>query len=157
MRGLRATVFYDRDHYVKNDERRRIVSLMTFEHRFVNAGWSHLAARDQSTGAAVPVEASGDSVWVTPRWLLGTLQPSAPTGQVRASLEGLFRYDRLEANQADQSVKSRLIAGVAYWPRMNTASISSALMLDFEEVRYQQFVPARPTEKRLAVHMLVSF
>ena len=76
---------------------------------------------------------------------------------MRASLEGLFRYDRLEADQSNVSVKERWITGVAYWPRMTTPSVSSAFLLDYEQVNYNDFAPARPTEKRIAVHMLVSF
>ena len=49
---------------------------------------------------------------------MATLRPTPATGQVRASLEGLLRYDRLEPNQNDWSVKERWIGGLAYWPRM---------------------------------------
>lgn len=157
IRGLRGTLFYDRDHYVRDNDRRRVVSLVTFEHRFLNAAWSHLEARDQAMTRAAAIDAAGDSAWVTPRWLVGTIQPSAPAGQVRASVEGLLRYDHLRPNRGDVAVKDRVIAGIAYWPRMTTASVSSAFMLDFETLHYRHDALARPTERRLAVHMLISF
>lgn len=128
-----------------------------YEHRYVNAAWVYLDATDQQNLAQPRVESGGHSVWVTPRLPVGTLRPTPTTGQVRASLEGLFRYDRLEANQSNSSLKERWISGVAYWPRMTTASVSSAILLDYEQVNYSDFAPARPTEKRIALHMLVSF
>jgi hypothetical protein len=155
--GLRVTVFYNADHYVDDADRNRLVSLVTFEHRFLNAAWVHLEAADQTTRAAARVESRGDSIWITPRLPLGTVQPSAPRGQVRASLEGLFRYDRLEPDEREARVKQRWIAGVAYWPRMNVASVTAAFLLDYEHVRYEAFEPARPTERRIALHMLVGF
>jgi hypothetical protein len=157
VRGLRTTLFYDADHYVKNAERERIVSMVSYEHRFVNAAWVHLEARDQLSSAAPSVDSRGDSFWVTPRLALGELQPATPAGTVRASLEGLFRYDRLEANQADDNVKTRVIAGIAYWPRVTVSSVGAAFLLDFERVRYSEFTPARPTERRITLHMLLRF
>jgi hypothetical protein len=157
LRGLRVTLFYDEDHYVEDADRRRFVSMATFEHRFVNVGWVYLDATDQTNLTQPKVDSSGHSIWIIPRWAHGELRPTPTTGQVRASLEGLFRYDRLEPDQANQSVKERWIGGVAYWPRMTTGSVSSAFLLDYEQVNYSDFAPARPTEKRFAVHMLVSF
>jgi hypothetical protein len=157
LRGLRVTVFYDADHYVQDADRQRFVSLVSYEHRYVNAGWVYLDAADQPNLTEDRAKARGHSIWVTPRWPHGTLPPSPPSGQVRASLEGLVRFDRLEPNHTDQSVKERWIAGVAYWPRMVAASVTSAFLLDFEQVRYRDFAPARPTEKRIALHMLISF
>jgi hypothetical protein len=40
---------------------------------------------------------------------------------------------------------------------MTVASVSSAILLDYEQVDYDRYTPARPTEKRIAVHMLFSF
>jgi hypothetical protein len=157
LRGLRLSLFYDADHHVKDAERERFVSLVSFEHRFVHAGWSHLDAADQLSVRQSATDAGGDSFWITPRWAHGSLRPAPATGQVRASLEGLFRYDRLEPNQQNQSVKERWITGVAYWPRMTNASVSSAILLDFEQVRYRDFAPAMPTEKRIMLHGLLSF
>lgn len=157
LHGLRVTAFYQADHYVADAPRNRFVSLVSYEHRYVNAGWVYLKADDQEAITLPNEKSSGISIWVTPRIPLGTVQPSAPTGQVRASLEGLFRYDRLEPDQQTDSVKQRYIAGVAYWPRMNVASVSTAVMLDYEQVGYRDFSPARPTEKRIMLHMLVSF
>lgn len=157
LRGLRLSMFYDHDHYVQDAPRRRLVTQALYEHRYVNAAWVYLDATDQLNLSLPKVESGGHSIWITPRWAHGALRPTPTTGQVRASLEGLFRYDRLEANQSNDSVKERWIAGVAYWPRMTTPSVSSAFLLDYEQVNYADFTPARPTEKRLAVHMLVSF
>ena len=156
-RGLRVTGFYAGDHTVKHADRRRAIGLVTFEHRFVNVGWSVLDAIDQAAPSAPRVPARGQSFWITPRIPLGPPPVAPPAGVVRASLEGLFRYDRLEPNRDLPGLKRRWISGVAYWPRMRSAAISAAFLLDYEHVRYDDFEPARPAEKRLAVHMLVAF
>ena len=91
LRGLRVTLFVDRDHYVRNAERRRTVGSATYEHRFLNAGWVYLDASDQTTLKDRTVASSGHSVWVTPRILIGAPLTTPPTSTARASLEGLLR------------------------------------------------------------------
>jgi hypothetical protein len=156
-RGLRVTVFYDRDHYVRNAERTRGVSLVTYEHRFVNAGWVHLDASDRKTSAGRDVTSSGHSFWITPRVLLGIPPTAPPTAVTRASVEGLLRYDRLEPDHDTESAKRRFIAGVAYWPRLLGGGVSAAFLVDYERVSYHHYVVAQPTERRVAAHMLVVF
>jgi hypothetical protein len=156
-RGLRVTFFWDDDQYAQDSDRRRLVTLTSFEHRFLNAGWEYINATDQSSLAMPDVDSSGHSIWVTPRFPHGTVQPGAPAGEVRAAVEGLIRWDRVEPNHDLQSVKDRWIMGVAYWPRVMSASVSAAFLLDYEQVRYHDFAPARPTEKRIAVHAMVTF
>jgi hypothetical protein len=142
-RGLRVTLFYDADHYVRDAQRRRFESLVSFEHKYVNAAWVFLDATDRTSVRVTDVDARGHSLWITPRSTIG--------------IEGLFRYDRLNPNRSNDSTKERWIAGVAYWPKMTVATVSSALLFDVEQVRYREFTPARPTERRIAVHMLVTF
>jgi hypothetical protein len=50
-----------------------------------------------------------------------------------------------------------VIAGIAYWPRVTVSSVGAAFLLDFERVRYSEFTPARPTERRITLHMLLRF
>jgi hypothetical protein len=157
MRGLRVSYFYDADHYVRNAERTRGVSFATYEHRFVNAGWVYLHARDRKTGADRTVASSGHSFWITPRVLLAIPATAPPTSVTRASIEGLVRYDRLEPDRDRPGAKERFIAGVAFWPRLMTAGVTTAFLLDYERVTYRGFVTAQPEERRVAVHMLVSY
>lgn len=156
-RGLRVTAFHSADHSTKDADRHRTTALATFEHRFVNLAWSWLDAADQATPASPRVLARGQSFWITPRLPLGPPPVAPPAGVVRASLEGLVRYDRLEPNRDTGALKQRWIAGAAYWPRMRSASVSAAFLLDYELVTYEDFAPARPTERRLAAHLLVAF
>ena len=156
-RGLRLTVFYAGDHPVQNAQRRRTIALVTFEHRFLTMAGSYLDAVDQATPAASRVPARGTSFWMTPRLPLGPPPVAPPAGMVRASLEGLFRYDWIEPNRDRQGAKQRWIAGVAYWPAMRSFSYSAAFLLDYERVDYADFAPAQPNERRLAVHMMVAF
>jgi hypothetical protein len=143
-RGLRLTGHTTRDHYVKDGERHRYVGTATFEHTFINAAIVVLKARDQTSARVAEVDSDGLSVWATPK--------------TRRGIEGLFRYDRLAATATPADTrKERVIAGVAYWPPMKGSSVTTAFLLDVEQVTYTDFAPARPTEKRVAVHMLVNF
>lgn len=142
-RGLRLTVFYDGDHVVQDAERRRFETLVSFEHKYLNAAWVYLDTTDQTSVKVAEVDGRGHSIWFTPRSTIG--------------FEGLFRYDRLNPNRSNDSTKERWIAGVAYWPKMTVGTVSSSILLDYEQVRYRDFAPARPTERRIALHMLVNF
>jgi hypothetical protein len=144
LRGLRVTGFYDKDAYVKNADRTRAIGAVTFEHPRVNAAFEYLSARDQNASAMqTPVEGRGWSAWVTPRLGRGW--------------EALLRADSLkpERTVAGQK-KDRTIAGVAHWFSM-PANIQTALLFALEDVRYARFVPARASERRIAVHALINF
>jgi hypothetical protein len=156
-RGLRLTVFYTGDHTVHDAERRRTIGLVTFEHRFLTMAGSYLDAVDQATPVAPRLPARGTSFWINPRLPLRPPAVGPPAGMVRASLEGLFRYDWLEPNRGQAGEKQRWIGGVAYWPAMRSFSYSAAFLLDYERVAYAGFAPARLNERRLALHMMVAF
>jgi hypothetical protein len=140
--GLRIHGFYDHDAYVKSADRRRAIVGATFEHPHVNAGGEYLAATDQPSASTTATDAKGFSVWGTPR--------------VRA-WEGLLRYDSLEPNTTRSAQKrTRTIAGVAYW-FAHQGSVATALLFDVDQTRFAGFSPAQPTQRRLAVHALVSY
>jgi hypothetical protein len=142
-RGLRVTAYVDRDHTVKDAERNRFIASALYEHKYANAYLSVLKATDQTSVRAAAVDADGVSFWVTPKTTFG--------------LEGLFRYDRLNPNGANDSKKARVIGGIAYWPKMSVTTVNTAILFDVEQVKYTDYAPARPTEKRIAVHMLITF
>jgi hypothetical protein len=153
----RVTLFHVADHAVKDADRLRTIGLVTFEHRVLSIGWSYLDTADQATPAAPRVAARGTAFWMTPRLPIGPPPVAPPAGMVRASLEGLFRYDWIEPNRSQPGDKQRWITGVAYWPAMRSSSYSAAFMLDYERVDNADFAPARPNERRLAAHMMVAF
>jgi hypothetical protein len=143
LRGMRVTGFYDHDAYVKDAERRRGIIAVTFEHKYLNASFDYLSATDQNASSTKPkVTAQGYSIWATPRATNGW--------------EGLLRYDHLEPNKDLAAKKNRTLAGVAYW-FPHQGNVSTSLLLDWEQVKYNDFAPARPTEQRIAVHALVNF
>jgi hypothetical protein len=143
LRGLRFTVFYDKDAYVKDGERNRFIAMGSFEHTYVNAAFQYLNAEDQNSIKNAKIKANGYSFWITPRTTFG--------------LEGLFRYENLKPNDNVDAHRKRTIAGVAYWlPHQGT--VSSALLLDFEQVKSNGFTPVNPpTQQRIALHTLVNF
>src|SRR5450830_1260525 len=142
LKGFRLTGFYDADHYQKSDRKTRFVGALTFQHPFVNAGAEWLDARDKATAAGSEVHAQGYSLWATPRTRIG--------------LEALLRYDSLRPNKDGDAHKKRAIAGIAYW-FPGQQGVSAALLADYETVKYSNYVPARNTEKRWALHTLLSF
>jgi hypothetical protein len=143
LRGLRAHLFYDGDSYVKDAERRRLIGSVTFEHQYLNAGFDYLNAKDQTSVTKPDLTGTGFSIWATPR---------SPKGW-----EALLRYDHLKPNtEFDAQTRNRTILGVSYWVP-HQGSVSAALMLDYDGQTFDNFTPALPAQKRIAVHALVSF
>jgi hypothetical protein len=146
LRGLRISGFYDHDAYVKNADRTRGIFGLTYEHRYVNASWEYLIARDQNASAAkTAVDANGYSFWITPR---------TPKGW-----EGLLRYDHLAVNTnvAGAGIRTRWIGGVAYW-FPHQGSVSTSLLLDVDQANFDEYAAAQPpTNTKYAIHALVNF
>ena len=143
LRGIRASVFYDADSYVKSAPRNRFIGGLTFEHRYVNAGFEYLSTSDQTLTIQPKREGQGYSIWATPRSTNG--------------VEALLRFDHLTPNTAlDAQKRNRTILGLAYW-FPHQGSVSSAMMLDYDGQTFDNFAPALPKQSRLAVHGLISF
>jgi len=143
LRGIRASVFYTGDHYVKDAERKRLIGAVYFEQRYLNAGFEYLNAKDQTSIAMPKVKSEGYSVWATPK---------APIGW-----EALLRYDHLKPDTVfDQQKRNRTILGVAYW-FPHQGNVSSALLLDYDGQTFRDFTPAVARQQRVAVHALVNF
>jgi hypothetical protein len=143
FRGLRVTAFVDRDGYTAARERHRGIFAVTFEHPRVHAGYQFLSASDRPPPQVSSVRARGWSAFVTPR---------TPWGW-----EGLLRVDRLRPD-ADRSlpVKRRVTGGVAYWLKPRNG-VTSALLLDVETTRFDNFTPAQLLQRRVALHMLITY
>src|SRR5262249_16567741 len=102
-----------------------------------------LNATDRPTITRPEVNGHGYSVWVTPRTSRG--------------FEGLLRFDHLIPNdRLSDQVRSRAIAGVAYWFPVQ-GGVASALLVDYDSVRFQNFIPAQPRQTKVAVHGLIAF
>lgn len=143
LRGIRASVFYTGDHYVKNAERKRFIGNVTLEHKYLNAGVEYLDTRDQTSIIKPHVEGKGYSIWATPK---------SPIGW-----EALLRYDHLKPNTAlDSQVRRRTILGVAYW-FPHQGNVSSALLVDYDGQTFDAWVPALPKQQKLGVHALINF
>ena len=143
LKGLRLSGFYDHDHYVRDARKDRGVLDLTFEHPYLNLGATYLKAKDQNASALKPeVVAEGYSVWATPRTPIG--------------IEALLRYDYLKPVQGTAQRKDRMIGGIAYWFPVQKG-VAAALLLDYEQVRYRNFSPAKPKEERYALHTLFNF
>jgi hypothetical protein len=145
LRGLRGHLVYYNDRYVDNGERKRAMGNVTFEHKFVNAGFDYLSAKDQTLPTAANVSSNGYSIWATPRIPFDT----------GASWEALLRYDRWTPNTAlDSQKQKRIIAGVAYW-FPHQGNVSSAILFDYDGQRFDNITT--PPTKAVAIHGLLSF
>ena len=143
LRGLRATVFYDADAYVKNAPRNRFIGGLNYEHQYVTLGFEYLDTKDQASVTRAELDGRGYSIWATPKSTIG--------------IEGLLRFDHLRPNAAlDAQVRNRTILGLAYW-FPHQGSVSSAMMLDYDGQTFDNFTPALPKQSRIAVHGLISF
>jgi hypothetical protein len=143
LRGLRAHLFYDGDSYVQDAERKRVIGSVTFEHQYLNAGFDYLNAKDQTSVTKPDLTGTGFSIWATPR---------SPKGW-----EALLRYDHLKPNtDLDTQTRNRTIVGVSYW-FPHQGSVSAALLLDYDGQTFDNFTPALPAQKKIALHALVSF
>jgi hypothetical protein len=142
--GLRLNGFFDADSYVKNGERRRGLVSVSLEHPNVNAGFQYLATADRILAAAPSVKGRGWSAFATPK--------SADN----VGLEGLFRFDHMKPDTDAPGTRNRTIVGVSYW-FPHQGGVAAALLFDVEDVDNQDFAPARPDERRYAVHALVNF
>ena len=146
LRGLRVTGFYFGDNYIKDSERTRTVGQVTYESTYVNAGFDYIDAHDQPAIAARDVEAKGPSFWLTPRYPMMN----------GSSIEALIRYDHLNPDAATDESRPRTIIGIAYW-FPHQGSVSSALMLDYDSQKFNNFPAFQPAQTKIAVHGLVNF
>lgn len=137
-KGLRATVFYDGDHYVENAKRDRFIGQATFEHPRVHAGVDFLATRDRPSVTKPELEGRGWSAWATPR--LGN------------GWELLLRHDENRPDANASTRRRRDIAGVAWW-LPNLQKMSCALLVDYDTLA----VTAKPRDTRLGLKVLLAF
>jgi hypothetical protein len=145
LRGLRVTGFYDDDHNVLHGPRMRALFETTFEHKYVSTGFDYLATRDQTSVSKAAVDGRGWSFWATPRFGRG--------------FEALLRHDSMKRDTSptyENQVNERTIVGLAYWfPRQG--NVSSALLLDYDQYKYVNYITSQPAQQRWAVHCLVQF
>ena len=143
LRGLRVTGFYFGDNYIKSAERMRAVGQVTYESTYFNGGFDAIDAKDQTSITKADVEVKGWSVWATPKTPMGW--------------ELLLRYDHLQPDtRVVDQVRTRTIAGVAYW-FPHQGNVSSALLLDYDSQTFNNFTPAQPKQTKVAVHALINF
>ena len=143
-KGLRLTGFVDEDHYVQDAKRQRTLEQVTFEHPIVNAGVDFIQAKDRTSITKATVDGKGWSVWATPK--LGT------TGW-----ELLLRHDEFTPNtNASNQKQKRDIEGVGYWFQ-GLQKVTCALLLDRDSFKQANFAPARPTDTRYGLKILINY
>src|SRR5207247_514162 len=126
LRGLRAHLVYYDDHYARSDERKRLMGNLTYEHKYVNAGFDYLDAKDKTLATATDVASNGYSIWATPRLPF----------ENGSSWEALVRYDHFAPNTTNDQKQNRTIVGVAYW-FPHQGNVSTAILLDYDGQRFE--------------------
>ena len=149
LRGLRISGFYNADAYVKNADRRRGLFEVSYEQKYVNGAVTYLNTKDQTSVNKTAIDGHGWAVWLTPR-----LPIESKPG---ASLEALIRYDDYIPNTTNSSqTHKREIIGIAYW-FPHQGSVSSTIMLDYDNATFDNFTPSQPTQRKIAVHGQINF
>jgi hypothetical protein len=146
LRGLRGTVYFHEDHYVHDAERNRFVANVMVEHRRFNAGFDYLKRTDQRLPTAVEVDSDGYSLFVTP------FLKEKGNGP-----EALVRYDSFRGDTTLDARQNRWIVGAAYWFPHPGGNATAALLLDFEQVTFDDYAIPQPKQQRIFVHGLISF
>ncbi len=141
-KGLRLTAFYDGDNYVQNAKRQRFIANATFEHKWFNAGFDWLHAKDRTSRRNAQVDADGYSIWVTPK--------------LPHNFELLLRRDELKPNKNTDQKRTRDIFGVAYWMPQRSG-VTSAILLDYDSLSQSGFATPRPDDTRYALKVLLNF
>ena len=137
-KGLRATVFYDGDHYIANGSRERLIAQAMFEHKRFHAGFDAISTKDRSSASKPELEGRGWSAWATPK--LGN------------GWEILLRHDQNRPDRATDVERRRDIVGVAYW-LPNLQKVSTALLVDYDTLA----VTAKPRETKYGIKMMLAF
>lgn len=131
-KGLRATVFYNGDHYSEDLGRERLIGQIAYEHTRFNAGIEALSTKDRA------VEGRGWSAFATPRLGKGW--------------ELLLRHDHNRPDRESPVERTRNITGIAYWlPNLQKAT--AAVMVDRDSLS----VTGKDDETRYGVKMLLVF
>ncbi|HEV3214955.1 MAG TPA: porin [Vicinamibacterales bacterium] len=165
LRGLRAHLVYYNDHYVRGNERMRLMGNLTFEHQYLNAGFDYLKAKDQAQATANDIASNGYSVWATPR---------APMAN-GSSWEALLRYDHWKPNTAstpapassspipgttllNSQAQNRAIFGVSYW-FPHQGNVTTAILVDYDGQQFKNITtaPSAAPPKIISVHGLINF
>jgi len=161
LRGLRGHLVYYNDAYVSDGERKRVMGNLTYEHKFVNAGFDYLDADDQALPTTLNIPANGYSLWFTPKY----------PKEDGSSFEALIRYDHWTPNTTDAFAppatspvpgstllsdqhQNRTIFGVAYW-FPHQGNVSAAILIDYDAQSFDNITT--PETKAVSVHGLLNF
>lgn len=161
LRGVRAHLVYYGDNYVSDTERKRVMGNVTFEHKYVNAEFDYLDAKDQVLPTVASIPGKGYAFWVTPRYQF----------ENQSSWELLLRYDHWTPDTTDALApastapvfgttrlsdqhQNRAIVGVAYW-FPHQGNVSAAIMIDYDGQSFSNITT--PETKSVSVHGLLNF
>lgn len=161
LKNWRLQGFWTFDNYAQNAERNRSVFNTTFEHPYLNIGFDYISTSDKSAATLTSgvdlnptLNGKGWSVWATPKKVFSN----------GGSIEALIRFDHMKpggtasatAITSPDGLNQRTIGGVSYWfPKQG--SVSAALLLDVETVKFTDWVTAKPTQQKIFLHTLISF
>lgn len=138
LKGLRATVFYDGDHYIANGNRQRLIAQAMFEHKRFNAGVDALSTKDRTSVTKAELEGRGWSAWATPKLGKGW--------------ELLLRHDQNRPDRSSDVDRRRDIVGIAYW-LPNLQKVTTSVLVDYDTLS----VTGKDRDTRYGIKMLMAF
>ena len=161
FRGLRVHFVGYADNYVSDNERKRVLGGVTYEHKYLNTGFDYLSAKDQTLPTTPTIDSNGWAVWATPR------KPF----EDGSSWEALLRYDHWTPNTSNglapastapvfgttllsDQHQNRFIGGVSYW-FPHQGNVSAAILVDYDGLTFDN--ATTPDIKTVSVHGLLNF
>jgi hypothetical protein len=161
LRGVRAHLVWYTDNYVADSERKRVMGNVTFEHKYLNAGFDYLDAKDQVLPTTARIDSNGYSLWATPRYQF----------EDQSSWELLVRYDHYTPNTSNTLApvatsplpgatlfqdqhQNRTIFGIAYW-FPHQGNVSAAILVDYDGQHFDNITT--PETKSVSIHGLLNF
>jgi hypothetical protein len=60
------------------------------------------------------------------------------------------------SSATSNQTRTRFIGGIAYW-FPHQGSVSTALLMDWDDAKFNNFTPAQLEQKKFAIHALVNF
>lgn len=146
-RGLRLTAYYHNDRVMRGADRNRFIASAWLEQRRYNAGFDYMTRADEACADGRPRQV---------RRLLSLRDSVLPGKGERVRGPGAVRL-RSGQTAARHQKPGRTARLPAWRIGFAAGNATAAVLLDFEQVRFKNYVTPQPTQERIILHGLINF